>query len=99
MTLQNRQIVKHLRTTGTTAPSPQVLKEGEVALAMDNNDPKIFFKKNNGQMAEFVDEGYLHENIIGKQDKIEDGDGLEFSGDTLNMIYATREDIDALFDE
>ena len=59
MSVEDRQLIKHFRTTGVTEPVASAITEGELALSMDNTNPKMFFKKNDGTMATFVDKNYV----------------------------------------
>lgn len=69
--LKDRNIVQLLRTSGSTLQlngdvltdengvslkcEHITIKEGELIIAMDNETPKIYFLKNNGEFAEFID--------------------------------------------
>ena len=64
MAIEDRQLIQHLRTSGITAPPASAITDGEIALSMDNTNPKIFFKKNNGEFAEFVDKQYVDKKTI-----------------------------------
>lgn len=82
--LQNRNIIQLLRTSGSTVPlngeiikdngnislkcENITVKDGELILAMDNDHPRIFFLKNNGEFAEFVDKKEIvrNEYVISK---------------------------------
>ena len=55
---KKRQYVQNLRTSGKGHPvdgDSFVVHEGEIALSMDNDFPSIWFKKNDGTYAQFVD--------------------------------------------
>jgi len=60
--IEERKYIQNLRTSGTTPPVESeilTVHDGEIAIAMDNDSPRIFFKKNNGEWAEFVDKQVL----------------------------------------
>lgn len=70
-----RKYVQNLRTSGTTPPVESEILEihdGEIALAMDNDFPRIFFKKNNGDWAEFVDKSILLNTELAIQKALSD---------------------------
>jgi hypothetical protein len=53
---KERESVQHLRNFGANPPSDTFkIEQGEIALALDEKFPKIFFKKNDGEWAVFVD--------------------------------------------
>ena len=59
--------IQNLRTTGKNPPvESEVLQveQGEIALAMDDDFPRIFFKKNNGEWAVFVDSQMLENQAV-----------------------------------
>ena len=59
--------IQNLRTTSKNPPvESEVLQveQGEIALAMDDDFPRIFFKKNNGEWAVFVDSQMLENQAV-----------------------------------
>lgn len=74
---EERGFVQNLRTSGTSAPVETEIfqvKDGELAIAMDNDFPRIFFKKNNGEWAEFVDTATLLNTELAIQKALSDLD-------------------------
>lgn len=61
---KNIRFLRNLRTRGTQPPvdlSATTNLEGVIAIAMDDDNPRIFFLKNNKEFAEFLDSQYVKE--------------------------------------
>lgn len=65
---QERTPILNLRTSGTTAPSTSLIEDGEIAISMDNTNPKLWTKKNDGSLAEFIDKLGTIGLMSGKED-------------------------------
>ena len=62
--MSERFILQLYRTSGTTVPSSDNMHDGEIAVSTDNDEPKLFLKKNNGEIAEFIDRKVISEIAI-----------------------------------
>ena len=71
----NREKVLNLRTIGKKPPvESDVLQveQGEIALAMDKDFPRIYFKQNDGEWATFVDIKVLENQAVAISKAIND---------------------------
>ena len=53
--IENRQVLVHLHTDVVKVPSADIIELGEIAVQHDNSEAALYIKKNNGEIAKFID--------------------------------------------
>lgn len=89
--MSNRRKVLHYRTSGTTMPSNDELEIGEISLNFSNDNPRLFIKKANNEVAEFVDKSYTDGKLNEKQDVISDLDKIRSNAEGIENAVTKTE--------
>jgi hypothetical protein len=98
MPSSERQILIHLHSSGITGPAASKLHLGEIGVQFNTDEPKLYIKKTDGTLAQFIDSEKIDNELEKKQDTLTPGEGIDIdSGGTISAVLAENSDIDELF--
>ena len=98
MPSSERQILIHLHSSGVTGPAASKLHLGEIGVQFNTDEPKLYIKKTDGTLAQFIDREKIDNELEKKQDTLTPGEGIDIdSGGTISAVLAENSDIDGLF--
>lgn len=82
---ERREIILHYRTTEDKLPDPEKMEVGEIAMSTCDNDPKLYIKKNNGEIAVFAQNkvGMSSSFVLNDKKLYFSDDDIYVEGDTL----------------
>ena len=94
----NRQIVIHYHTSGTTNPQLENVRFGEIGVRHNTNRPELIIKKDENTFATFIDELAISGKIATLKTTLEgEIDSLSGAVDTKFKSYYTKTEADAEF--